>query len=105
MMCRLNFPEECSEGLDAFRFFFEHDKRPVAIPREKPGKVCNCWTSMASAKGRHTGRLWSMIFSAPLRTVVYVFFVTYYLKKTTLHLQVKTLSSVVAGIWLFTYYS
>ena len=32
----------CSEGLDAFRFFFKHDKRPIASPRAKLGKVCSC---------------------------------------------------------------
>ena len=30
-----------SEGLDAFRFSFKLDKRPVAIQREMPGKVCS----------------------------------------------------------------
>ena len=29
----------CSEGLDAFIFFFKHNKRPVAIQREMSGKV------------------------------------------------------------------
>ena len=31
----------CSEGLDAFRIFFKHDKRLVACPRVMPSKVCS----------------------------------------------------------------
>ena len=64
----------CSEDLDAFRFSFKQDKRRVVIPREILGKACSCWTSMAPAKGRHIGRLWSMTLLASLRTVVCVFF-------------------------------
>ena len=41
----------------------------VAIQREMPGKLCSCWTSIALAKGRHTGGLWSLTLSASLRTV------------------------------------
>ena len=32
-------------------------KRPVAIQREMPGKLCSCWTFIALATGRHTGGL------------------------------------------------
>ena len=72
----------CSEGLYAFRFFYKHDKPPVAIPREKSGKVCSWWVPITSTKGRHTGRLWSMILSAPLRIVVLCFSVLLTLERT-----------------------
>ena len=59
----------CTEGLDAFIFFFQHDKRPVAIQREMPGKVCT--------EGRHIGGLWFLALSASLRTMVIMFFFVY----------------------------
>ena len=50
----------CLKGLDTFIFFFKHDKRPVAIQREMPGKVCSCWTSIARAA------YWLIVVSDPL---------------------------------------
>ena len=57
------FPSgECSEGLDAIRFSFKHDKRSVAIQLEMPCEVCSCWTSIALAKGAY----WWIVISDPL---------------------------------------
>ena len=79
-------------------FFFKHDKQPVAIPKEKPGKACSGWTSMASAKGRHTDILYFMTLSAFLRTVVMCFSLLLNLKKNYL---VPGKSIVMAVIMTF----
>ena len=68
----------CSQGLDAFIFIFEHDMRLVAIQRKMHGKVCSCGTSMALAKGQHTGRF-SLTLSASLQIVAMCFYLIFYL--------------------------